>query len=209
MTITDLTGKRFGRLTIVEREASKTTPGGRVLHFWKCVCDCGKFRVVRHNHLLSGATKSCRCLSNDSIRARAALHDNATDKSEYGCWVAMNDRCRRQGHEAFARYGGRGISVCERWRESFEAFLEDMGPRPSPMHSIERKDNDGDYCPANCKWATKKEQGRNRFTNRIIEHNGESLCLSEWAERTGIGVTTIRERLRRGWSVARAIETKP
>ncbi len=123
---------------------------------------------------------------------------------EYATWSSMLARC---ANPLDADHGARGIKVCERWRESFEAFYEDMGPRPT-CKSIERLDNDGDYEPGNCKWATPKEQARNRRTSRFLAHNGRRLTLAAWAEATGIPRNTIANRLLRGWSMERAL-TRP
>lgn len=119
----------------------------------------------------------------------------------------MVDRCENPQNKAFSHYGGRGIAVCARWR-SFKDFLTDAGSRPSPKHSIDRIDNDRGYEPGNVRWATQKEQTRNTRANKLLTFNGETLCMSEWAERTGIGSPTIRTRLVLGWSVADAL-TRP
>jgi hypothetical protein len=126
---------------------------------------------------------------------------------EYRAWKSMRARCENQRNPAFARYGGRGILVCERWHgeHGFENFLADVGPRPSPEHSIERIDNDGNYEPGNCRWATRVEQGSNKRNNATLTVNGETATISEWSRRTGIGRTTIRERLRVGRPVANAV----
>ena len=123
---------------------------------------------------------------------------------EYSAWVMMRSRCRNPNMREYPRYGGRGVKVCERW-ESFEAFLADMGAAPSPLHTLDRIDNDKDYCPDNCRWATRKEQARNRYVSRILECGGERRCLCDWAEHLGIPHQTIWHRLRRGWSVERAL----
>jgi hypothetical protein len=119
----------------------------------------------------------------------------------------MNDRCYYQKHKSYKDYGGRGITVCERWRNSFEAFLEDMGIRPAGT-TLGRKDNDGNYTPENCAWHTHREQGRNRRSNRIIFYNGIRCTLQEWSERTGLERDVIWQRIKKGWSVGDAL-TKP
>jgi hypothetical protein len=124
----------------------------------------------------------------------------------YRLFYSMIARCERPTATSYERYGGRGIKVCPRWRHNFLAFVEDMGPRPSLEHTLDRIDPDGNYEPSNCRWAPWKTQQRNRGGfNRRLEVNGETLTLAEWSERTGIGYTTIRERLRRGWSASRAV----
>jgi hypothetical protein len=125
---------------------------------------------------------------------------------EYHIWHNMRTRCT-PGWREFHNYGGRGISVCERWANSFEAFYEDMGPRPSENHSIDRIDNDGNYEPGNCRWATRKEQGRNTRFNVMIEYNGAIRCAAEWAEIFRLSTSNILSRLSLGWSIERALTT--
>jgi hypothetical protein len=124
---------------------------------------------------------------------------------EYQAWKAMVARCTNDRHPAWARYGGRSITVCPRWLESFEAFLSDVGPRPSPQHSLERKRVNEGYCPSNCCWATRLEQARNKRSNRMLTLNGETLCVTAWAERLGVKAEMIRSRLRMGWTSERAL----
>lgn len=137
----------------------------------------------------------------------------ASKTPEYGQWAAMISRCTNPNCENFSDYGGRGISVCNRWRvgidgkTGFECFLMDIGPRPSKQHSIERNDNNGDYCPGNCRWATNKEQARNRRSNRSITYKGETLCMMAAAEKYGVPYFALRDRISRGWSPEKAIET--
>jgi len=119
----------------------------------------------------------------------------------------MKERCLNSSLPNYKYYGARGIRVCDRWLHSFEKFFEDMGPRPSPRHTIERRDNDGDYTPENCYWATWSQQARNRRNNRVVTFNGDTKILSEWADAAGIPVNTLHNRLSRGWSVARALTT--
>lgn len=121
----------------------------------------------------------------------------------YQSWLGMVQRCTNPNSGKWARYGGRGITVCERWL-TFANFLADMGERPNGLF-IERKNNDGNYEPGNCRWATRVEQARNTRLNHMLTHNGETLCLAGWAERAGIKQNTLKMRIRRGWSVARAL----
>jgi len=124
---------------------------------------------------------------------------------EYKAWCDMKSRCGRPSDNRFHHYGARGIAVCGVWRGSFALFVEHVGVRPSPEHSLDRIDNDGDYEPGNARWATRSEQRRNRRDFVLIEFLGERLCISEWAARTGIGRLTLRGRLEAGWSVERAL----
>jgi hypothetical protein len=131
-----------------------------------------------------------------------------THLPEYKIWKCIKTRCYNKNMIAFHRYGGRGITMCESWKNSFESFYTDMGSRPSKNHSIDRIDNNGNYEPSNCKWSTKKEQGRNKIDTIFIEYDGKKLCMSEWAELTGISKFTLRQRLKKGWDVQDAL-TKP
>lgn len=128
---------------------------------------------------------------------------------EYRAWTMMKTRCYNQNNHKYPTYGGRGILVCDRWRHDFDAFLEDMGLRPGDHYSIDRIDNDGNYEPKNCHWATPTEQARNRGVTRLITANGETQCLQEWANRLGANPQTITDRLERGWSPERAVLEAP
>jgi hypothetical protein len=147
-----------------------------------------------------------------SARNRAAANpDLPANKwpSEFSIWRTMLARCHRETAKDYARYGGRGIVVCDRWRASFDAFLEDMGPRPSQSHSLDRVNNGAGYGPDNCEWRTAKAQARNRRSNTRIAHDGKELTLTEWSERTGICRVLIAYRLKAGWPVRDALTLKP
>ena len=126
---------------------------------------------------------------------------------EYRCWQTMRLRCHEPTHQAYADYGGRGIEVCDRWINSPSQFFADMGPRPSPKHEIDRRDNDKGYSPENCRWVTRSENSRNRRSNVFIEHNGIRSTVAEWSERTGIPSDTLKHRLNSGWSTGKALST--
>ena len=157
----DITGQRFGRLTALQ-------PAGKYFHMiaWLCQCECGRQVTVAGNTLRMGAQQSCGCWNRELMArlGRASKRHGhcvaAKTTPEYRSWGAMRDRCRRPGHKAYKHYGGRGIQVCERW-SLFENFLADMGPRP-PGHTLDRVNNDGDYEPSNCRWATLSEQNKNQ-----------------------------------------------
>ena len=196
----DLVGRQFGRWTVVEKGPIR---GHNRL--WRCVCTCGTQRDVLGFTLRKGASQSCGCLNAERASSRGKHHLSGT--SEYDTWHQMINRCYNSAFIYYPLYGGRGISVCDRWRHSVEHFYADMGPKPSPEHTLERIDNDASYSPENCRWATKKEQARNRRSTRFLTHNGETLSMAEWAERIGVSPNAMYMRLRKGWSVERAVTT--
>lgn len=134
-------------------------------------------------------------------------HARGPNRTTYKVWEGILARCTNPKASGFDRYGGRGITVCDRWRSSFEAFLADMGARPSRAHQIDREKNDGPYAPENCRWATSAEQARNRSSNVLLTIDGETMCLLDWAIRIGMPRNTLRNRLLRGWSPERAVRT--
>lgn len=199
-----LIGSKFGRLQVV----SEAKPNARGDRRWECACLCGEHLVVIGYSLTGGNTRSCGCLKREELAARRRTHGK-TNTPEYKVWNNLLGRCYRKSDRNYKNYGGRGISVCARWQgpRGFENFLKDMGPRPDPGLSIERRDNDGNYSPKNCFWATDAEQRLNRRNNLRITFEGVTLTLKEWSEKTGLNRRTISERLRRGWSEAKALQT--
>lgn len=166
---------------------------------FKCLCSCGEIRFVALGDLLSGKTKSCGCLTRDSIGERSSTHRKSHTKI-YMIWTSMKARCLNPKNKSYKNYGDRGISVCESWINSFECFEKDMGQRPSPTHSIERIDNNLGYCKKNCKWATPKEQMNNIRKNVFLTYNGKTLSAFEWSKITGFSTDIIRRRKKLGWS---------
>lgn len=204
----DESGNVYNRLTVIE--PVEVRRGDTI---WLCRCECGNLTTVSGCNLRKGNTKSCRCLLRSANGRSKTL--------EHSCWRQIKNRCYNPRYPWYHRYGGRGITICKRWRASFLAFLEDMGKKPFPEASIDRIDNDGNYScghcpeclangwPANCRWATQKEQTRNSRQNHLVTVQGETCCVSEWAERYGISCHTIFTRLCRGWSPERAVTTPP
>ena len=199
----DLTGQRFTRLIaleIVGRTKHRTTR-------WKCRCDCGVESVVQSRDLTHGHTRSCGCLQREITSARSITH-GLSKSSTYNSWLKMRTRCNNKTVINYAAYGGRGIRVCVRWDTSFENFLADMGERP-PNKTLDRIDNDGDYTPSNCRWATRSEQARNRRSTRMLTYDGRTQCLEAWADQLGINSVAIHTRLKRGWPLADALTRGP
>lgn len=208
MGLIDMVGTTWGRLTVVSRVG--VTDNGKAT--WLCRCACGEERVVAGKWLRSGNTRSCGCLQREKASARAkkgiAVTHGRSKTPEFCAWGDMVERCRCPTNRAYKHYGGRGITVCDRWLESFENFYADMGDRPSNKHSLDRINNDGPYSPENCRWATWAEQSRNRRNNRYVTYNGETKTVQDWAEAVGVTHSTMRRRLSL-WSIEQAIESPP
>lgn len=172
--------------------------------FWPCVCDCGNRTIVAHGHLQNGHTKSCNCLSKELTADINKIHGKSKT-AEFKVWSGMKNRCSNHKDRSYKNYGSRGIKVCLRWQKSFKNFLADMGVRPSPKHSIERKNNDKGYSPKNCVWAIKKVQANNTRANRVIKYRDTSKTLSQWSQLLKIDRKTLSCRIDRSkWSVEKA-----
>lgn len=194
----DLTGQRFGRLVALRHEA---TPGAKT--FWFCRCDCGKEVLVGYGELKSGNTRSCGCLrketASEHLREITRKHGMFGTRL-YHIWDSMKARCYNKNHAAYKNYGGRGISVCKDWRKNFESFYKWAIENGYQEHlTIDRIDNNGDYCPQNCRWATYLEQAENRRSTIFLTVLGETKTISEWSAETGISKSCIRYRLKTGW----------
>lgn len=207
----DLTGQKFGRLTAIGPVSRRPLPSGGFKIMWFCHCACGGRKIVEAQSLPSGNTGSCGCAQRESGRAQGlkrTRHGQARAgqvKPEYMVWSTMRKRCNNPNCKKYEIYGGRGIKVCERW-DLFENFMEDMGPRPSPKHSINRIENDGNYEPGNCHWATRKEQAENRRSNVVVKYAGREGPLSTFFEG-GIDnpdYALVLQRIYRGWDIYRA-----
>lgn len=213
----DLAGRRFERLTVLDY-AGKTPTG---IIQWRCRCDCGKETLVRAGCLTSGNTRSCGCLLAEKLKDNQHNRKHGKWTSpEWSSWSSMRRRCYDPKAISYPDYGGRGVFVCARWRESFDNFLADMGPMPTDgKYSIDRKDNSANYTcgkcdecaangwPANCCWATPREQAQNRRNSHHVTFQGETLTVAEWARRLGLRPDTLLYRLRAGWPVERALTT--
>lgn len=186
---TDLTGKRFGRWTVLYESEKRNSR-----RFWNCLCDCGTNAVVDGKELRLGRSTGC-------ISCRNRTHGHSVQSSpEYIIWKHIRARCGNPTNQDYHHYGGRGIKVCDRWIKSFVNFFEDMGPKPFPEATIERLDNDGNYEPGNCKWKSRKEQARNTRRNRFLTLNGVTQSVPDWADQLGIDQKILHLRLRAGWT---------
>ena len=196
---------RFGRLTVIsEAEPYHNAKSGRDYRMALCRCDCGKEKRISPSKLVHGVIVSCGCYAAEQARENKRTH-GLTGSPEWMSWTSMKSRCLNQNAQGYENYGGRGITVCDRWRDSFEAFYEDMGPRPSLGHSIERNDTNGHYEPRNCRWATSLEQGANKRNNQIVELRGEKMTLAEACRQSPLSRNSIIDRLDRGMSVEDAL----
>lgn len=197
--------EKFGRLTVLAESAP--LGGSRA---WLCLCECGSEKVVRQAKLRSGHTKSCGCLRVEKgiELGKANIKHGQTNTPEHNAWHHMRQRCLDKNHPGYKDYGGRGITICERWAD-FNNFLADMGPRPTDRHSLDRIDVNGHYEPSNCRWADDKTQQRNRRNHRLVTYKGETLCIGEWAERCGLTIPQLWARLFiHKWTIERAM-TEP
>lgn len=193
----DLSGMKFGRLVAIKLDHIR----GRGRAYWLCRCECGAFNICRSDVLTGGKSKSCGCLQKDVMAFAVRKHgETVNDKKspEYRAWGNMRSRCANPNHPHFHHYGGRGISVCDEW-SSFDAFLRDMGRRPTDGHSIDRIDNNGNYEPSNCRWATKYQQSRNTRANRRIPTPLGEMLVCDAVETLGVNGPRIRNRLSAGW----------
>ncbi|SMC38217.1 hypothetical protein SAMN02745168_0607 [Papillibacter cinnamivorans DSM 12816] len=195
----DLSGLVFARLLVIERHHSAPHVGS----YWLCECECGKRVIVSRNNLVTGRTKSCGCLKIDKI----TTHGQSLTPL-YKIWSGMIRRCENQKAAEYHNYGGRGISICLEWRADFQSFFQ-WAKRSGYRNglTIDRINNDGNYEPRNCRWATRKEQSRNMRTNHLVTYSGATKPISEWSEMFGVSAENIRRRLQDGWPVRDALVT--
>lgn len=198
--VNDLSGKTFGRLKVISYAEKKNNK-----HYWLCQCECGNSAIIRSDMFISGNTSSCGCFGKEQ-RSKATTKHGQSKKlrngvraktPEYTAWCKMKDRCYKKTEKCYKNYGGRGIVVCERWRNSFEHFFLDMGTKPSPSHSLDRfPDNNGNYVPENCRWATKEQQCNNYRRNIFITYNNEIKTLMQWSIELGFNYNKVRLKIK-------------
>lgn len=202
--IESLVGQQFGYYTVLKEVAQRKT-----LRYYLCRCRCGVEREIAQNSLRAGTVRSCGCWKRQQMSDYPLAQTHGMSHTvEYQTWLNMKARCYRPEATEYFRYGARGITICDAWRNSFEQFYEDMGPKPSPGHSIDRHDFNGNYEPSNCYWATAGEQANNRRTNTRITLFGRTQTLVQWERELGVKHHTVMTRMgKRGWTVERALTT--
>ncbi len=201
--VPELTGQRFGRLLVLSFSHVNKNQGA----VWNCLCDCGNEHQVITKNLTQGITRSCGCLRKDEFGARQRTH-GMTHHPLARTYRGMMERCYNPKYHNYHLYGGRGITVCDRWRESIANFVADMGERPAG-YSLDRINNDGPYSPENCRWATIAEQANNKRGTRYLTYDGRTLTVTQWSEITGISRDTIYKRTKDGWDAERILTTPP
>jgi hypothetical protein len=204
MRFVDLTGKVFGQLTVLRRVPSTNNQPK-----WECQCACGNHTEVFRGNLQRGYTVSCGCIMRQRALENSITHGEARKPAsrEYAAWSHAKQRCYDAKCKNYPGYGGRGIRMCEEWKNSYETFLLDMGRCP-PKHQLDRRDNDGPYAPHNCRWVTSKVNNNNRRDNHRITAFGQTKTLAQWADSSGLQDRAITRRLDWGWPAERAL-TQP
>lgn len=196
-SVKDITGFKFNRLTVISFSHVKNEAA-----YWNCICDCGNKKVICGSSMKNGSTKSCGCLHIEinQNRTPSRKHGEGNKTTEYKTWAGIKRRCTNPNEKSYPNYGGRGIKMCTEWLNSYETFLADMGRKPTPQHSIDRIDNNGDYCKENCRWVTQIEQCNNQRNNVIVKHKTTGIIYSSLAsaERaTGYKAKIIGQQLYR------------
>lgn len=212
MTIKNLIGQRFGRLTVIELHHREQVFNKRGIkkgykNYWLCKCECGNEKVIVGESLIANKTKSCGCFRNEKLKERRLKHGMSETKLN-GIYSSMKRRCYNKNDKNYNDYGNRGITVCDEWKNNSKAFYNwALSNGYQEGLTIDRIDNNGNYEPSNCKWATMKEQSRHRRNSRLVEYNGKAQCISAWAEELGVREGLLRDRLRANWSIEKAFNT--
>lgn len=204
--VKNMLGMRFERLVVLKQAASDSNGNAK----WHCQCDCGEKTISYGFNLRNKESKSCGCHSRDILIKNATKHGMSKSPT-WTSWSDMKSRCLNKNNVRYRHYGGRGIKICKRWVHSFENFIADMGERPSPNYTIDRINNDGNYEPNNCRWATYTEQNNNRKNTLWVIYKNNKMSLQQSIRAAGCVVTwhTASQRIGRGWTVDKAVETPP
>ena len=211
-TFVDITNQKYGRLTVIKRAEDRVSPAGKHRVMWTCQCECGRIKDISADNLKGGKTLSCGCLQKQRVQETIGKHGD-TDSRLYNVWSAIKRRCYKDYEPKFSRYGGRGIKMCDEWRDDYTAFMEwslANGYRYDMQRgecTLDRINNDGDYSPDNCRWVSLKKQANNRATNRYITFNGETHTIAEWADIVHIPYERLYQRITKyGYEFERAIQ---
>lgn len=202
MKALDLTNQKFNRLTVLGKSDKK---GEKVM--WKCQCDCGNIIYVATCNLRGNKFKSCGCLKNEKLIQRSTKHNKCHTRL-YLIWKAMKQRCYNQNNKEYNCYGGRGITICDEWKNDFKSFYDwsiQNGYKENLF--IDRINNDSNYEPSNCRWADRKTQNNNTRHNHLITYDGKTLTLSQWAELYNLSYGCLKSRIKNGWSIEKALTT--
>lgn len=205
----DLSASTFGRWTVIGAPEKRRRPDGRSALYWPCRCECGSEMHVCAESLRNGDSTSCGCYRRDNPSVVHGATSHSRMSPEYRAWAGIKYRCLNPNNPAWVNYGGRGITVCSHWADSFPNFFANMGARPSSKHTVERIDNDGNYEPSNCRWATRAEQARNTRNTRTINIDGNIISLTTAAENAGIAPKTLWDRIYRYGMSPQLALTKP
>lgn len=197
--VIDKTGRRYGMLTVVSA-AERVSGRAR----WNCLCDCGNTTVVAGGNLTCGIIKSCGCLRGKKKITHGCSIGRVRTRA-YRSWDSMRQRCYNSNIRGYEYYGGRGISVCEQWRHSFECFLRDMGDCPKGMTIDRYPDKNGNYEPGNCRWATSGQQNNNKRSNVLVTAFGKTQSVAEWSVELSLDYDVIYQRIRHGWDHHKAL----
>lgn len=198
----DIVAERFGRLVVIDY--SHTDQNGKAM--WNCLCDCGKKTIVSSGNLRNGITKSCGCLHKEQLAKRKRTHGK-TGSRIYWIWHGMKARCVNCNDVRYSDYGGRGIAICDEWKNDFQSFYNwAMANGYSDELTIDRIDVSGNYEPSNCQWATNEQQANNKRTCIYVTHNGKTQTIKQWSDETGINYQTLYSRIvERNWNIERAL----
>lgn len=203
----DLTGKRFGRLIVLKQIEDYVVPSGRHHPQWLCSCDCGKENVkVLGTSLKNGHTRSCGCLREENLKTASTTHGDSYSKL-YGVYKSIIDRCYNPNNKRFKDYGGRGITVCDEWKDSYISFkMWAMSSGYKDGLSIDRENNDLGYSPSNCRWATRIVQQNNMRRNHIVDYNGQSKTIAEWSRELNISYDKLWNVIKKGLTIEDILE---
>lgn len=202
----DLTGMKFGKLTVICRADDYVQPNGNKSTQWLCSCECGKNKIVKAAYLVSSHTVSCGCYAKDLLKKRSIKHGKRQTRI-YRTWCGIKRRCYNKNDKAYKHYGERGVTICEQWKDDFSSFYNWATKNGyTDELSIDRIDNNGNYCPENCRWVTAKEQNRNYSRNHNITFNGITMCITDWDKKIGRYKGYIYTLIKSGLSDKEALE---